>query len=78
MTPSDKTTIQVSRELQKILSSLGKKGETYDEIIRRLENETKAYFLAMIRPVLSGIGKGSGRITKANMEYLFGKDRKAN
>jgi len=79
---SNKTSIQVSRELQEILSDLGKKGETYEGIIRRLVNgDTKmanpddmmTEFKKMIRLVKSGICKGSGRVTKADMEYLFGK-----
>lgn len=73
MTATDKTSIQVSRELQEILSDLGKKGETYEDVIRRLVNGDKPDFLGMIRPVKSGIGRGSGRVTKADMEYLFGK-----
>ena len=31
-----KTTIQVSRELKKFLDSRGKKGESYDDILRKL------------------------------------------
>lgn len=31
-----KTTIQVSRELKKFLDSKGKKGESYDQILRKL------------------------------------------
>ena len=72
MTPTDKTSIQVSRELQELLSALGKKGETYEDIIRRLMNGDKPV-LDMIIPVKSGVGKGSGRVTKADMEALFGK-----
>jgi hypothetical protein len=34
----NKTSIQISRELQKTLASFGKKGETYEDIIRRLIN----------------------------------------
>ena len=30
------TTIQVSKETREMLKELGKKGETYDDIIRRL------------------------------------------
>jgi len=76
----DKTSIQVSRELQETLASLGKKGETYEDIIRRLVNGWKpddlgVTILGMIRPVISGIGKGSGRVTKADMESLYGQDR---
>lgn len=32
----DLTTIQISKETREMLKSLGKKGETYDDIIRRL------------------------------------------
>lgn len=32
----DTTTIQLSNETKKILNELGKKGETYDQIIRRI------------------------------------------
>ncbi len=32
----DKTTIQITKELKDKLDSLGKKGETYEEIITRL------------------------------------------
>lgn len=32
----DITTIQISREAKKRLDELGKKGETYDQIIKRL------------------------------------------
>ncbi|MDK2371895.1 MAG: hypothetical protein QI197_00695 [Candidatus Korarchaeota archaeon] len=32
----DLTTIQISKETREMLKSLGRKGETYDEIIRRL------------------------------------------
>lgn len=35
------TTIQISQELRDILKDLGKKGESYDDIIRRLLEETK-------------------------------------
>ena len=36
MEQEDATTIQLSRETRDQLKELGKKGETYDEIIRRL------------------------------------------
>ncbi len=39
MMPKDRkelTTIQISKETREILKELGKKGETYDDIIRRL------------------------------------------
>jgi len=32
----DMTTIQISKETREMLKELGKKGETYDDIIRRL------------------------------------------
>ena len=32
----DVTTIQITKETREMLKSLGRKGETYDEIIRRL------------------------------------------
>ena len=35
------TTIQVSEELRDLLKSLGKKGESYDEIIWKLVKESK-------------------------------------
>jgi len=37
------TTIQISEELRNVLKDLGKKGESYDDIIWRLvkENKTK-------------------------------------
>ncbi len=73
MTSTNKTSIQISRELQEILSDLGKKGETYEDIIRRLVNGDSPDVLKMIRPVKSGIGKGSGRVTKADMQRLFGE-----
>ena len=33
------TSIQVTQDLKDILDSLGKRGETYEEIIRRLINK---------------------------------------
>ena len=36
MTKEDATTIQLSRATRDQLKELGKKGETYDEIIKRL------------------------------------------
>jgi len=69
----DKTSIQISRELQEILSSQGKMGETYEDVIRRLVNGDRPDVLKMIRPVTAGICKGYGRVTKADMETLFGK-----
>jgi len=36
MAMGEKTTIQVSKKLRDKLKELGKKGETYEEIIRRL------------------------------------------
>ncbi len=39
MMPKDRkelTTIQISKETREMLKELGKKGETYDDIIRRL------------------------------------------
>ncbi len=33
---SDKTTIQISKDLRSELEKLGQKGETYEEIIRKL------------------------------------------
>lgn len=36
MGQEDVTTIQLSRETRDQLKDLGKKGETYDEIVRRL------------------------------------------
>ena len=37
------TTIQLSKDLRDLLKALGKKGETYEQIIRKLlsENKTK-------------------------------------
>lgn len=35
------TTIQISTELRDLLKSLGKKGESYDDIIWRLVKESK-------------------------------------
>ncbi|MFZ0556044.1 MAG: hypothetical protein WBL68_18435 [Nitrososphaeraceae archaeon] len=35
------TTIQVSIELREMLKDLGKKGETYEDVIRRLIDEHK-------------------------------------
>ncbi len=32
----DMTTIQISKETREMLKELGKKGETYDDIIRKL------------------------------------------
>jgi hypothetical protein len=40
---SEITTIQISKETRDILSEMGKKGETYDEIINRLIKISKAY-----------------------------------
>ena len=73
----DHTSIQVSRVFQKFVLSMGKKGESYEDIIRRLINGDKpddmmVELRKMIIPVISGICKGSGRVTKADMERLFG------
>jgi predicted CopG family antitoxin len=36
MAKSDLTTIQISKETREKLAEMGKKGDTYDEIIQRL------------------------------------------
>jgi len=41
MAKEDVTTIQVSRETRDQLKELGKKGETYDEIIKKLLESVK-------------------------------------
>lgn len=38
---SDRTTIPLSRETRDLLKELGKKGETWDELVRRLIEEVK-------------------------------------
>jgi len=38
---SDRTTIPLSRETRNLLKELGKKGETWDELVRRLIEEVK-------------------------------------
>ena len=38
---SDRTTIPLSRETRDLLKELGKKGETWDELVRRLVEEAK-------------------------------------
>jgi len=41
MGKEEKTTIAISKETRDQLKDLGKKGETYDEILRKLINQTK-------------------------------------
>ena len=41
MEKTEITTIQISRETREELKELGKKGETYDEIIRKLLKTAK-------------------------------------
>ena len=42
MAKTDITTIQVSKETREELKTLGSKGETYDEIIKKLLQHKKA------------------------------------
>ena len=42
MARTDVTTIQLSKETRNQLKDLGKKGETYDEIIKRLMKQVSA------------------------------------
>jgi len=35
----DNTMIRISKEVRDMLKGIGKKGETYDDVIRRLINE---------------------------------------
>lgn len=41
MSKKEKTTIEISKETREQLKELGKKGETYDSIIRRLIESKK-------------------------------------
>ncbi|MDK2383998.1 MAG: hypothetical protein QI199_04200 [Candidatus Korarchaeota archaeon] len=48
----DLTTIQISKETREMLKSLGRKGETYDDIIRRLIELAKRVEMDGVRPVI--------------------------
>jgi predicted CopG family antitoxin len=43
MEKTEATTIQVSKETREKLADMGKKGETYDEIINKLIETAKKY-----------------------------------
>ncbi|GEM_PF-1019662 len=54
----DLTTIQISKETREMLKSLGRKGETYDDIIRRLIDLAKRVEEGGARP---SIGRNAER-----------------
>ncbi len=54
----DLTTIQISKETREMLKSLGKKGETYDDIIRRLIELARRVEVDSVRP---SIGRNAER-----------------